>query len=95
MTDRTPSDGEPFYCDICGLGLQEVMACEDGICWMESAETARARQLRASVPTVTANEATCPPQPEGRRRKQSSPAAAAEALDCRVAGAPRNDAERA
>ena len=81
MMERTPYDGEPFYCDICGLGLQEMMACEDGICWMESAETARARQLRAPVPAVIASAA-----------KQSS-SAAPDGLDCRVAGAPRNDAE--
>ena len=83
MTERTPYDGEPFYCDICGLGLQEVMACEDGICWMESAEAARARQLResASISPVIASAA-----------KQSS-LTPADTMDCRVAGAPRNDGE--
>lgn len=46
MKQRTPYDGLPFYCDTCGMGLQEVMACEDGDCVMENAEAALDRQRR-------------------------------------------------
>jgi hypothetical protein len=41
---RAPHDGEPFYCATCGLGLGEVMACEEGACEFESRATAQQRR---------------------------------------------------
>lgn len=46
-TERTYKDGLPYYCKTCGVGLAEVMACEDGDCEMESAADA---QKRAAPP---------------------------------------------
>ena len=46
MSDRTPYDGKPYYCKLCGLGISEVMACEDGDCALESEQAARERQQR-------------------------------------------------
>lgn len=43
MSDRTPYDGEPFYCTFCGSGLGEFYACEDVRCVLESKEAALAR----------------------------------------------------
>jgi hypothetical protein len=46
-SDRGPYDGEPFYCEACGLGLGEFMACEEAGCQLESKEKAMQRkQLR-------------------------------------------------
>jgi len=41
-----PYDGMPYYCIVCGLGLAEVMACEEPDCRLESMETAQARACR-------------------------------------------------
>lgn len=43
MMERTPTDGQPFYCKSCGFGWGEVMACEDGPCEMESQFEAETR----------------------------------------------------
>lgn len=40
---RDSKDGEPFYCKVCGLGFQEVMACEELECKLESNEEAMKR----------------------------------------------------
>lgn len=39
--------GKPYYCDICGLGMAEFLACEEGDCCLETEETARARLRKA------------------------------------------------
>lgn len=39
--------GKPYYCNACGLGGAEVMACEDGFCEIESAGEAQARLVKA------------------------------------------------
>jgi len=44
MSDRTPYDGKPFYCAICGMGLAEFMACELPECQLETEGEARSRQ---------------------------------------------------
>jgi hypothetical protein len=44
MTDRTPYDGQPYYCALCGMGLAEFYACELPDCELESQAQARARQ---------------------------------------------------
>lgn len=44
MSERTPYDGRPYYCKLCGLGFGEFMACEDGDCELESEKDARERQ---------------------------------------------------
>lgn len=41
---RSPRDGYPYYCKICGLGYQEYMACEAPDCQLESDATAKARK---------------------------------------------------
>lgn len=41
--ERTPTDGEPYYCALCGLGFAEFMACEEPDCKLEDWETARKR----------------------------------------------------
>lgn len=38
-------NGKPYYCQTCGLGMAEYLACEDGCCELESETQA---QLRAS-----------------------------------------------
>lgn len=40
---RDSRDGKPFYCKTCGLGWQEVMACEETNCQIESDEDALKR----------------------------------------------------
>jgi hypothetical protein len=40
MSERTPYDGKPYYCALCGLGLAEYIACEEPGCELETAETA-------------------------------------------------------
>lgn len=44
MSERTPYDGQPYYCELCGLGLAEFMACEDGDCQLKSEQAAQARK---------------------------------------------------
>lgn len=46
MTQRDPYDGQPFYCEVCGFGFDEFMACEEPDCVLESVETAQLRQRR-------------------------------------------------
>lgn len=46
MTVRSPYDGEPFYCDLCGLGFGEYLACEDVCCILESEESALLRKFQ-------------------------------------------------
>jgi len=45
MKERTPHDGRPYYCDECGLGIGEWMACEFIDCRLESEAEAKARQV--------------------------------------------------
>lgn len=40
---RTPTDGQPFYCKLCGAGYGEYAACEMPDCELEGSEEARAR----------------------------------------------------
>ena len=40
---RAPRDGQPYYCDLCGAGLGEFMACEETDCRLESIEAAQER----------------------------------------------------
>jgi hypothetical protein len=42
--DRTPYDGQPYYCALCGAGLAEFYACELPECDLETQAQARARQ---------------------------------------------------
>ena len=44
--ERTPYDGEPYYCALCGAGLGEFMACELPDCDLETQATARERQQK-------------------------------------------------
>lgn len=44
MTDRNPYDGRPFYCQNCGSGLGEYLACEEPQCELETPQQAQSRQ---------------------------------------------------
>ena len=41
--DRKPDDGHPYYCKLCGAGLDEYFACELPDCELESIEDAQER----------------------------------------------------
>lgn len=43
---RDPFDGQPYYCRLCGAGLAEYQACEDGDCELETVEIAQLRKQR-------------------------------------------------
>lgn len=43
MSGRTPYDGRPYYCKLCGLGFGEFMACELPNCELEAPEEAERR----------------------------------------------------
>lgn len=36
--------GQPYYCDECGLGFPEFIACEESDCRLESVESAEKRR---------------------------------------------------
>lgn len=40
---RSPTDGYPYYCKLCGFGFGEYMACELPDCELESHEDAEKR----------------------------------------------------
>lgn len=42
---RSPRDGRPFYCALCGLGLHEFYACEEPDCRLETEQEAKKRAL--------------------------------------------------
>jgi hypothetical protein len=39
--------GRPYYCDLCGAGYAEYIACEMPDCMLESVDAARARLVKA------------------------------------------------
>lgn len=41
-----PFDGSPYYCVTCGLGYGEYLACEDGVCQLETPRQAQRRRQR-------------------------------------------------
>lgn len=41
---RTPYDGKPYYCKVCGMGFGEFIACEQPACELEPPEDATARR---------------------------------------------------
>ena len=43
VAERTAWDGQPFYCARCGEGFQAFIACELGVCALESEAEARRR----------------------------------------------------
>lgn len=48
MAEEKPwLNGEPYYCDTCGLGMAEYLACEDGKCKLESKASAQKRMKKA------------------------------------------------
>lgn len=42
--DRSPYNGKPYYCVVCGYGFWEYMSCELPDCRLESFEDAMERQ---------------------------------------------------
>lgn len=44
--NRTPTDGYPYYCAVCGVGLAEFLSCEEIMCEMESKNKAKERRLQ-------------------------------------------------
>jgi len=49
MPQRSPYDGLPYYCRLCGMGWAEYQACEAGDCELESEATALGRQKRPAA----------------------------------------------
>lgn len=49
---RSPTDGEPFYCAFCGSGWNEYGACEDVRCELETKATALKRQSATTDPST-------------------------------------------
>lgn len=60
MTERTPYDGKPYYCRLCGVGLGEFMACEDGDCELETRAAAEKRAKEHRAKSLGPIEAECP-----------------------------------
>ncbi len=44
--DPTPTNGQPYYCKLCGLGFGEFLACDMGDCQLESKQEAEARMTK-------------------------------------------------
>lgn len=53
MNERTPYNGRPFYCNTCGAGFGEFMACDGVECELETETQAMARKAKHEV---TAND---------------------------------------
>jgi hypothetical protein len=49
--DRSPRDGKPYYCTVCGYGLPEYLACESPACRLETYAEAEARIVRIRLAT--------------------------------------------
>lgn len=47
--DKPWLSGKPYYCNLCGCGGPEVVACEEPDCEMESKEEAEARRRAAGL----------------------------------------------
>ena len=44
MSERHWLDGKPYYCDLCGMGFAEYLACELPDCALESIDDAKWRK---------------------------------------------------
>lgn len=44
-TRRGPNDGLPYYCNACGAGFAEFLACES-LCELETMEKAAKRRVK-------------------------------------------------
>ncbi len=44
MTLHTPYDGQPYYCEHCGAGYYEMLACEKVDCKRECVREAERRR---------------------------------------------------
>ncbi len=44
--ERSPTDGQPYYCVKCSMGFGEFMACELPDCELESEMSAELRTLK-------------------------------------------------
>ena len=54
-------DGLPYYCAVCGVGIEEYHACDETECRIEAKEVAEARARRrrpitTAKPDTTATE---------------------------------------
>ena len=56
MNERTPTDGKPYYCSLCGCGFGEYLACEMPDCKLESERKAKLRQKKATAPSQETKE---------------------------------------
>ncbi len=43
---RTPYDGKPYYCKLCGAGGTEFYHCEEPDCELETEVVAQARKAK-------------------------------------------------
>lgn len=48
MVSRSPDDGLPYYCKLCGMGYHGYTACVEKDCELESDATAKARQKQGN-----------------------------------------------
>lgn len=60
MDERSPFDGKPYYCNVCGLGFGEYMACEEADCELEPASTAESRRLTRSQESLSFGDGDAP-----------------------------------
>lgn len=49
---RTPNDGEPYYCKLCGNSYEHLAICLNRDCELESRETAKLR-FKKGPPRIT------------------------------------------
>lgn len=51
MNDEpTPTNGRPFYCQTCGAGFGEFIACEEPDCQLETVQQAENRMSKVKIP---------------------------------------------
>jgi hypothetical protein len=59
MTDRRhPYDGRPYYCQNCGDGLGEYLACEEPQCELETRYQAEARRKHKASEVTSQDRVT-------------------------------------
>lgn len=52
MTFRTPYDGQPFYCNVCCMGLYDMIKCNRNDCDREDVTTAQWRKEKLNKNTL-------------------------------------------
>ena len=52
---RSPYNGKPYYCDKCGAGFGEYMACEMPDCTLETEQIAQDRREQRLIESLEAD----------------------------------------